>query len=260
MAETSEPMLLRTYTPRPPLSDFVQLLWLYDGYKRLHDQPKERLLPDGSMELVINLRGDDDRMRVYDRRDTDRYQSFRGALLCGVHSNYFVIDSAEETSVIGVHFKPGGGFPFFCMPADELHNVHVGLDTLWGSAAIDLRDQLLEARSPENQFCILENALLRQAARLTRHRAVGLALKEFQSVPHTQTIAEVTQQIGLSARRFTQLFREEVGLTPKLFCRVRRFQSVLRLVANGQKVDWPDVALACGYFDQAHFIHDFGGF
>ena len=57
-----------------------------------------------------------------------------------------------------------------------------------------------------------------------------------------------------------QLFTEEVGLTPKLFCRVRRFQEVLRLVAGPARVEWANVALACGYYDQAHFIHDFRAF
>jgi len=76
-------------------------------------------------------------------------------------------------------------------------------------------------------------------------------------VPHTHTIADVTERIGLSSRRFIEVFRDEVGLTPKLFCRVRRFQQVLHLIRSGQQVDWASVALTCGYFDQAHCIHDF---
>ena len=70
----------------------------------------------------------------------------------------------------------------------------------------------------------------------------------------------MTERIGLSPRRFIQVFREEVGLTPKLFCRIRRFQEVLGLIGRGQHVEWAEVALACGYFDQAHFIHDFRAF
>src|SRR3984893_9100332 len=79
-------------------------------------------------------------------------------------------------------------------------------------------------------------------------------------MPETQKIAAVADRIGLSARRFIDVFRKEVGLTPKLFCRVRRFQKVLRLVQRGRPVAWADVALDCGYYDQAHFIHDFRAF
>ena len=51
-----------------------------------------------------------------------------------------------------------------------------------------------------------------------------------------------------------------MGLTPKLFCRVHRFQRVLATIERDGDIDWPDVALACGYYDQAHFIHDFRAF
>jgi AraC-like DNA-binding protein len=78
--------------------------------------------------------------------------------------------------------------------------------------------------------------------------------------PETQKISDVSDRTGLSARRFIDVFRKEVGLTPKLFCRVRRFQRVLRHITAGQKVDWAEIALTCGYFDQAHFIHDFRAF
>jgi AraC-like DNA-binding protein len=70
----------------------------------------------------------------------------------------------------------------------------------------------------------------------------------------------VTEQIGLSARRFADVFAKEVGLTPKLFCRVRRFQRVLRVIRVGQEIDWAEIALSCGYYDQAHFNHDFRAF
>jgi AraC-like DNA-binding protein len=56
------------------------------------------------------------------------------------------------------------------------------------------------------------------------------------------------------------LFQKEVGLTPKLFCRVRRFQRVLRCIQKGLAFDWTQIALECGYYDQAHFIHDFHAF
>ena len=70
----------------------------------------------------------------------------------------------------------------------------------------------------------------------------------------------MTGRIGLSPRRFIQLFAEEVGLTPKLFCRVRRFQEVVRFIDTQRRFSWSNLALACGYYDQAHFINDFQSF
>jgi len=250
-------MLSHHYIPGPPLSDFVDLFWLYDGYRQPHK--KERLLPDGSMELVVNL--NEDRARVYDRHDTDKFQTLRGSLVVGAHSEFFVIDTAQQYTVAGVHFKPGGAFPFFDPPAGELHNTLVSLESLWGGLADELRTRLLEARTPQARFGVFESVLLRRARqRLARHPAVAFALREFHGVPHTRTIADVTAHIGLSSRRFIDVFTDQVGLTPKLFCRVRRFQRALRLSSQGQAVDWAAVAADCGYFDQAHFIHDFRAF
>jgi AraC-like DNA-binding protein len=172
-----------------------------------------------------------------------------------------VIDTAEQQWCVGVQFKAGGAFPFFGMPVAELRDTHVSLDTLWGSRAVELRDRLLAAPTPEATFRVLELALLERMARdPERHPAVRFALREFLDVPHTRTVAEVTGQLGLSPRRFIQVFAEQVGLTPKLFCRVRRFHEVMRRVHQGSRIDWTEVALSCGYFDQAHFIRDFRAF
>jgi len=254
-------MAYYTYIPSPPLCDFVEVFWLYEGFARCHT--KERKLPDGSMGLVINLR--EDSFRIYDRRDQNRWDTFRGCLISGAQSEFIVIDTANQASIVGVHFKPGGGFPFFGMPASELHDVQAPLDAFWGETAGELRDRLLESETPEARFAILERYLLARVPKsLVRHPAVSFALKEIQSASQHQTIADLTEQIGLSPRRFIQVFSEEVGLTPKLYCRVRRFQQVLSSLQTGaidvRQVDWADVASSCGYFDQAHFIRDFRAF
>lgn len=250
-------MVYRTYIPQPPLSEFVDLFWSYEGYNPPH--VRERVIPTGTMQLIFNLR--EDELRVHDRQDHHRFQSFGGSLISGTHPQFVVIDTASQASTVSVHFRPGGAYPFLGLPASELRDADVPLDALWGAKAIELRNRLLEAETPEAKFCVLERTLLAQVARpIAHHPAVAFALKEFQSMPNTPTVKEVSERIGLSQRRFIQLFREEVGLTPKLFCRIRRFQEVVRLIRREQRVDWADVALGCGYFDQSHFIHDFRAF
>lgn len=238
---------------RGALSGFVDKLWLYDGPAQPHKM--ERLLPDGSMELVINLA--DDEVRVYDRRDAARYERLPGSVLVGPHSDFFVIDTAEQQSVAGVHFRPGGAFPFLRLPAAELHGAQVALRDVWGGLAAELRERLMDAATAEARFDVLEAALLRQLdGPPARHPAVGFALRELHHAPG-RTIGEVREQTGVSERRFIELFHRQVGLTPKLYARVRRFQTAIRRIRTGGPVDWADVALGCGYFDQAHLIHDF---
>lgn len=231
-----------TYVPRRPLSDHVEMLWGYDAYGAGH--ARERVLPTATSEIVVVL--DDDRA---------------GPLVCGAHSESFVIDIADRPALIGVHFKPGGAFPFLRMPADELRNVRVSLDALWGRMASELKDRLLEARTWAARFRVAEEVLLAQlTGRPGRHPAVTFALDAIQAAPHAHAIGRLTERIGLSSRRFIQVFAAEVGLTPKVFCRVRRFQRVLARIERAEEIDWAEVALASGYYDQAHFIHDFRAF
>lgn len=233
-----------SYVPPPPLADFVDLFWLTDGPAPAHR--RERLLPMGNTELVIDLRAT---------------SPVRVPLICGPHSESFVIDTAPQAALLGVHFKPGGAFPFFKVPAGELHNMRLRLDTLWTGRAPALRERVLEVPTPLARFQILERFLLAQAVRpLARHPAVDFALRAFRDVSQAPSVSAVVDRTGWCQRRFIEVFRNEVGLTPKLFCRIVRFQQVLQLLHRRRQVDWPAVAVACGYYDQAHFIHDFQAF
>jgi len=122
-------VIARHYRPAAPLSHFVDLFWYYAGHVREHS--KERLLPTGTLELVINLH--EDEVRTYDPDNTDICHRLPGSVVVGVHSRYFVLDTSEQNDVIGIHFKPGGAFPFLAPPMDEFRNAHVALDAVWGS-------------------------------------------------------------------------------------------------------------------------------
>jgi AraC-like DNA-binding protein len=244
-----------TSVPRAPLADFVESFWFYESHTPLL-YARERRLPSGSVELVINLC--EDVLSVYDRQDTNKLHRFRTGVISGPYSTFFLIDTNCLSSMIGVAFKPGGTAPFLPFPASELQNRHVSLETLWGSSALELRDRLISVDTPQARFSILEQWLLTQAKRpLLWRPTLTFALAELST---TQTISEVVEQTGLSSRHFIQVFHEAVGLTPKQFSRVKRFQEVLLLVEKRKQIVWADIALSCGYYDQAHFIHDFQNF
>lgn len=245
------------YSPGPPLSQFVRLLWLYEGYSQPH--ALERVLPTGEMQLVINLQ--QDRSCIYDRDDPRRFETYSGSLISGAHSEYIVISTAMQAYVIGTCFRAGGAHPFLHVPAGELRDTTVSLDALWGADAVDLRSRLLEAPTHAARFHVLESALLaRLRFRGEHHAAVDFALRHFLAEPQMTTIAGVTGQIGLTPKRFIQAFRDATGFTPKVFCRIQRFQRALNRMENGASMDWAGVALDSGYYDQAHFIHDFRAF
>jgi AraC-like DNA-binding protein len=245
-------MEFRRRKPCAVLAGFVDLLWYWDGPTRPHSY--ERLLPDGSMELVINLH--DDEIRVYDPRDIRSFQRLEAAVLVGPHSEYFVLDTTQQVRVIGVHFRPGGAFPFLRPPADELHGQHVAMSELWGAFARELRERLLLAATVDARFDLVEAALTARIARpLEHHRAVAFGLREF--LCGTRSVADVIETAGISSRRFIEVFKQQVGMAPKQYCRVQRFQRVIRGLPAAKAIDWADVAAANGYCDQAHLIHEF---
>src|SRR5262249_39250867 len=89
---------------------------------------------------------------------------------------------------------------------------------------------------------------------------VRWALSTFMREPQVPSISTLVDQLGISHKHFISRFRHEVGLTPKLFCRVRRFHQVLAQIKSRKNVVWTEVAYNCGYFDQAHFVNDFVAF
>jgi len=245
-----------TYVPKAPLRNFVDLIWQYDGLVQPH--ALERVLPTGTMQIIINLA--EDTSRTYDPQDPRRVETHPGSILSGPQGGFFVIDTAEQASVLGVAFTSGGASPFIGMPASEVRDLHVSFEDVWGVDARGLRERLLEAR-PRERFALLGGWLLQQAREdLNRHPAVTYALSEFSGVPHSRTVADVTDQVGLSTRRFIQVFDKEVGLTPKLYCRIQRFQYAIRLAQHSEDIDWADLAASSGYYDQSHMIRDFQEF
>jgi len=250
-------MLYRMYTPAPPLGDFVHDFWLYDDYVPGHAM--DRILPSGTIELVINLR--DDEFRIYHPARPERCERFSGALVSGAYGRIFLIDTAEDAAVIGVHFKPGGAFPFLGLPAGELADTHVDLETLWGPPAVELRERLCAAATPGERFRLLAEALVAHLFRpLEHHDAVSTALDAFARMDPGSTVRDIARRVGLSHRRFTQVFAAEVGLTPKLYSRIQRFQRVRALARQFLVPDWAHLAVDCAYFDQSHLIRDFLAF
>ena len=249
-------MFFLAHTPAPTLRDFVDRFWLCSDAPS-HD--RERILPGGTVELVINLR--EDEVRIYDPDQPERVRRLAGAVVSGTYARPFVIDPRQHASIIGVHFQPGGAFPFLGPRADELANDHVDLVMLWGRAAGELRERLCEAASAAERFAIMEQTLLRQLARpLKRHAAVYAALRAFEQSHGCVDVRRVARQVELSDRRFIEVFAAEVGLTPKRFCRILRFQHARAEIGRNSAPDWAALALECGYFDQSHLIHDFREF
>jgi AraC-like DNA-binding protein len=249
-------MIHKLYFPKLPLSQFVENIWFVAGSHPEHT--REKLLPDGAIELIIDL--DPEPKKLYEEENSKSFRACRKAWISGERTRYIIIGSGN-TSMIGIRFRPGGAYPFFSFPISELNDSVIDLDLIWGRLVDEIRDQLLESESPETMFLLLESFLLRQVRRsLEANRLVTFAVQQLQQSPQFLAIRDLANTIGITQKHLISQFEKVVGLRPKTFARISKFQNVLTVIEQQQKVEWSAIAYDCGYYDQAHFIKEFQTF
>jgi AraC-like DNA-binding protein len=251
-------MSLITYTPSYPLSQAVHLFWHWENYHPGHS--REHILPLGTLELIFNLKNEP--MTLYYPEDGYRARSFTGPFIGGPRSCFFLVDTVQPVTLLVAWFKAGSGRLFFDLPAATIYNQHVALEQLWGRANTEaFADALASNSSVTARFQLLERLLLqRWLAAKANHQAIDYALAWFDNTPILPRIAEVEQKIALSPTRFIRLFHDEVGLSPKRYCRLQRFQWAAKQMALANGATLADIALQAGYYDQSHFNNDFQAF
>lgn len=241
--------------PNTHLRRFVRSLW----YAKAPFVPhaRERILPSGCAQIVLSLSRD----FLTDCPEGQPEQRVAPALLVGQRSRYEIIATADLLDIAGVLFEPGALPAFVPDRADLLSNQRVPLDQIWPGTADTLRARILEASSPQARLRVLDNWL---ATLLTEsylpHPAVEFALQQGAEDSNRLSIADLTRSTGWSERRFSQIFREQVGFPPKVWLRLQRFQRALRQLRAGVEIPWAELAVECGFYDQAHFANEFRSF
>ena len=182
-------------------------------------------------------------------------RTFGLAVVAGMRDVSYLREGAATGRTVGVQLHPGVSPLLFGAQADELAGRHWALGDFWGADAARVRERLLEVGGVGAQLELLERIL---TARLPRarglHPAVALALERFGAAA---SVGEVVRESGRSHRAFISLFRHAMGLSPKTYCRVQRFQRVIRRLAAEPRASWADVALDTGYSDQPHLAREF---
>jgi AraC-like DNA-binding protein len=240
--------------PRPPLDALIDDLYFLEGAP---PYPRLTLPPMPSAVLIVNL-GPPFRIRA--GADLEAAEYTDGCVLT-TSTRAVEFGYPPGTRSVGVHFKPWGMAPFLPLPAVELRDRPVTVEQVWGRAAVaELRDRLAMATGPDGMLTLLESELRR---RLRETAGLGL-------VHHTSTtiaaargavaIGGLSVAAGVSSTHLAQRFKELVGVTPKRLARTYRFAATVSSIDPTGPVDWVDLAGRAGYFDQAHFAHEFRAF
>lgn len=235
---------------RPPRSErlaiFVEAFWTFESTGTFG---LESVLPIGRSQLLFNLH--EDSLRLYEPCGAIR-QRASGMAIQGPTLAPSVINRADQRSLCGVLFSPGGAFPFFG-EAGTHNGGLVDLNDLSLGDDLSLQEHLIKTTDLHARLDRMEAAFLRRMPAVLQwdvlvHRAAGL-LRRGRRVRDLANILETTQQT-LIAR-----FRDRTGLTPKTYARIERFQCLVR--NSSDVTSLADAAIAAGYADQAHMAREF---
>jgi AraC-like DNA-binding protein len=240
--------------PEAPLTRFIECLWTLESARKPEPAEAQKILPDGCVELILNFGAP---FREHRHDGTAEVQP--AYFLFGQMTRPIIISPTGPVQLLGIRFHPGGSFPFFEFPADSVTNRLVELSAFGETLARNLVARCSEARSMPERTAAARALLREQLNRSVRDsRLVSLAA-EIVRLGGRVSVDRLANAAGVSRRQLERRFLQEVGIGPKLLCRILRFQQVFRAMEeNGDR--WAATAITCGYFDQSHLIRDFQDF
>ncbi|MEU8231047.1 helix-turn-helix domain-containing protein [Actinoplanes sp. NPDC048967] len=240
--------------PRPPLDGLIDDLYYLEG-----SPPYARLILPASPAafLVVNLGAP---FRIRAGADLEAADYADGCVVT-MPTRALEFGYPTRTRSVGVHFKTWGPAPFLAMPAAELCDRPVTLEQVWGRPAVaELRDRLAAANGPHEMLTLLERELMRRLDEIAGLGLVRHTIGVIAAARGAVAVGDLGVEAGVSSTHLAQRFKELVGVTPKRLARSHRFAATVFSINPAEPVDWADLASSAGYFDQAHFGHEFRAF
>jgi AraC-like DNA-binding protein len=231
------------YTPGAHLSPFVRNYWTLQATGESDMCRQQRVIPDGCIDLIFRRR--------------DPTESFT-AFVVGPMTRPTFEDLAPRAEYLGIRFAPGGFGHFFQTPAGELTDRIIPLECL--SSSVRLIEAVADAPDGRTRVHAMEEGLGRWLRSAEPEPILATALDTIRASGGMVSVARLARLAGWSPRHLQRVFREQVGVGPKMFCRIIRFKNALRSLSRQPRPGLLQVALEAGYYDQAHFIHDFDRF
>lgn len=230
--------------PSSPLQPFLSRFWIleHDGA----DATPQRIVPDGRCELILNWE------QPFEALHDGEWRGQPRSFLAGQLDGPLLLRPVGPARMLGIGFHPHGVARLLAHPMRELSGKFTPIDELSPALSRDLH----RALHMPDPIAAVEAALL-SAANTTRRvdRVIEEAVRRIAAARGATDLASLARDLGLSTRQFERRFQSVIGLPPKLFCRIERFNHVYRAI-DGGAANWVDTAIDCGYYDQAHLIRD----
>jgi methylphosphotriester-DNA--protein-cysteine methyltransferase len=165
-----------------------------------------------------------------------------------------------KLDVFTIQFRPAGFHRLFRMPMDEFANQAFEARPVIGRKLRDVEQKLAGASSFEDRACVASAFLLECVTERSRGDAVAAVADRFLSARGAFGVGKAAAEVGLSMRQFERRFSEQVGVPPKLYARIVRFNAALEAKMTAPRRLWTDIAHDLGYYDQMHMVRDFEDF
>jgi AraC-like DNA-binding protein len=248
-------MRYREFHPLPSLSKYVECFWLLESANSRTPAPPERLLPDGCVELILNFGA-----QFQEHKEAGPAELQPRGIVVGQMTQPVLVSSTGPVLLIGIRFLPGGSYPFFHIPPDELTNRIATVADIEATLDREFSERLVDAPRPIAKISIIQSLLLKRLnARVDKGLSLQPAISRIVRSAGRTSIDSLSSDLGITGRQLERRFLNEVGLGPKLLCRIFRFQQVFHAVERSDS-NWAAIAADCGYYDQAHLIRDFRQF
>jgi AraC-like DNA-binding protein len=242
-------MHYQLYAPQAALSGFVRAYWSLEGQEL--PGSRQRVFPDGCIELVFHY-GD-----LFSKYHPGETVLQPRSFIHGQLTRFIEIGGNGCVGVFSVRFHPHGLRPFIDVDLAEISNANIPLKEIWGAAGDELEDQVLNAGSNEQRVQIIERFLRERMLRKPIATAVQNGLVMIDRKKGILPIHELSLELNIGQRQFERQFLSAVGLTPKQYARITRFQHTLFLAGQNRFHSLTELAYSAGFYDQAHFIKDF---
>lgn len=242
----------RIQLPCPLLAPYVKHYWILETDCVTH--ASERIIPSGNIQMLF-YRGDEAILTSLERME--RVQDC--ALLCGQSIGYSDIRLTGKIKIIAVVFHVHSAGAFFRMPMFELGNRKVVFADAEDPALKDLQDRVLDATDDGSAIRLIEEFLLRRLHPLKDYnfRRMQAAVGRIDLLKGETRLLDLCDAACLSPKQFRRVFAEHIGINPKDFLRIVRFQHALFVLQSSPEMLFSQLAYECGYSDQSHLINEF---
>jgi AraC-like DNA-binding protein len=239
----------------------VERLWILEG--PAEDIDPEPIPPDGRPEIIVH---GGDCWAARDRDGVLRRQA--RTLFAGQLTRPMQVVPRGFARIAGAHLRPHGGFDLLRVPQHRYTDRVVDLRSINPMLAATLKKDVAAQTDARAMATALADVLAEHAQREPVADAAGKAVAVALALKGLISVTDLARAANVSARQLERLFRERVGISPKQFVRIVRFQEVLRATRSGPDTlrrhtglgGWAAIALEHGFYDQAHFINDFKTF